>query len=294
LSCLSRKGGCTIAFRADSTRIHVADEERFEPYRYYVSHAILQNEKHKAGGLARFPAPELKTRVRLTPHHLGDCRRHSPRRGSVPPRRTDEESPVNRTERDLANRLFAVAMGVLEDAIEPAIRGQAHTASRTRILASAAALTGASQKISAKRPGWPRHRRKGRHFPSVRRRECRDRAAWLRMQSHSNRSQGHSSLLIRENTGNFAQVEGDVIGQYAKDVPKIGALGASRDQAVREINREFRRGHQGTLSEDQGSSLTASFTRVCLVLRYPRRTDNDGASKSYHPAHCRCVERGGH
>jgi hypothetical protein len=32
-------------------------------YRYYVSHAILQNEKHKAGGLARIPAPELEIRV---------------------------------------------------------------------------------------------------------------------------------------------------------------------------------------------------------------------------------------
>jgi hypothetical protein len=56
---------------------------------------------------------------------------------------------VDPMERDLANRLFAVAMGILEDAIEPATRGQAHTASRSRILASAVALNLASQKIGS-------------------------------------------------------------------------------------------------------------------------------------------------
>jgi site-specific DNA recombinase len=30
-------------------------------YRYYVSHAILQNRKTKAGSVARIPAPEIET-----------------------------------------------------------------------------------------------------------------------------------------------------------------------------------------------------------------------------------------
>jgi site-specific DNA recombinase len=31
-------------------------------YRYYVSHAILQNRKVEAGSIARVPAPEIETR----------------------------------------------------------------------------------------------------------------------------------------------------------------------------------------------------------------------------------------
>ncbi|MGI8568097.1 MAG: hypothetical protein ACR2KT_02940 [Methylocella sp.] len=33
-------------------------------YRYYVSHAILQNRKAEAGSIARVPAPEIETVVR--------------------------------------------------------------------------------------------------------------------------------------------------------------------------------------------------------------------------------------
>ena len=32
-------------------------------YRYYVSHAILQNRKAEAGSIARVPAPEIETLV---------------------------------------------------------------------------------------------------------------------------------------------------------------------------------------------------------------------------------------
>ncbi len=32
-------------------------------YRYYVSHAILQNRKAEAGNIARVPAPEVETLV---------------------------------------------------------------------------------------------------------------------------------------------------------------------------------------------------------------------------------------
>jgi site-specific DNA recombinase len=37
--------------------------KRGVPYRYYVSHALLQNRKAKAGSITRVPAPEVETLV---------------------------------------------------------------------------------------------------------------------------------------------------------------------------------------------------------------------------------------
>ena len=48
-------------------------------YRYYVSHAILQNRKAEAGSIARVPAPEIETLVCDGPKSLPklwtSCRR---------------------------------------------------------------------------------------------------------------------------------------------------------------------------------------------------------------------------
>jgi hypothetical protein len=48
-------------------------------YRYYVSHAILQNRKAEAGSIARVPAPEIESLVRNgVRRHLGSMRDGEP------------------------------------------------------------------------------------------------------------------------------------------------------------------------------------------------------------------------
>jgi hypothetical protein len=63
-------------------------------YRYYVSHAILQNRKAEAGSVARVPAPEIETLV------CDSVRRHLGSMGEA-------ELPTTLAERELIERHVA-------------------------------------------------------------------------------------------------------------------------------------------------------------------------------------------
>jgi hypothetical protein len=56
---------------------------------------------------------------------------------------------VDKHYRELANRLFATAMAMLEDAIEPATRGQSSKASAQRLAKLADELSAAAQGVAA-------------------------------------------------------------------------------------------------------------------------------------------------
>jgi site-specific DNA recombinase len=84
-------------------------------YRYYVSHAILQNRKAEAGSVARVPAPEIETLV------CDSIRRHLGSMGEA-------ELPTTLAERELIERHVARAIvkpQALEVCLIPAFEAMA-------------------------------------------------------------------------------------------------------------------------------------------------------------------------